>query len=783
MPRRAIALLAMTDFISPAMNPPDTALSAEHAPLPPGVLREDVLIAELLDIMRAQGRGEAECQRVMDGFTYAREKHAGQTRKNGENYIVHPVAVAIALMDLRIDVETILSAIMHDTIEDTSATPEEITQRFGEDVCRIVQGVTKLGKFEFSSAEDRAAENFRKMFLAMADDIRVVLVKLHDRLHNMRTLDAMTPEKQARIAKETLEIFAPLANRMGMGKLRIELEDLSLPYIDPDGYASLRDELEHTKAERLLTVNDVIATLSESLEKSGISAKLSGRVKNYYSLYKKMNIQQKAVSDIFDITAVRVIVGSERECYEALGIVHQAYTPMPGRFKDYIGIPKSNLYQSLHTVVIGPRGRPVEVQIRTKAMHQIAEYGIAAHWKYKEASGSQLATMSDDDLKLTFLRQMLEMDTSSDGALDYVESVKLDLFQDEVFIFTPKGRVLDLPKGSTPVDFAYRIHTEVGHKCSGAIVNGKMVTLDTILKNGDIVEVMTQSKHGPRLDWIKFVKTNNAKNRIRQWFKKNLKDEHEVQGRRLLEEQLTKAKFEELIRSDLLSTLASEMNYESVEDLFAAVGYGEISLARITNRLRKRESVDNHQEALDKLRKLSTTGHKKDAQKGEIDGLQGMLYSLAKCCSPLPGEDIVGVVTRSRGVMVHRGDCINLSHVNPARTMELDWLGAVNTNKSHSVRLELTVFDRLGVLKDILARVSDMNTNIANMRVKVERNNTAIIELTLDVTTLDHLDRVMNAIRRVPDVVSVVRQQFRTSKPMPGEMGGDWETSGDGPEA
>ncbi len=728
-------------------------------------LKEDELFRQLVDVLRNQQRSEEEIARVAKAFEYAREKHAGQKRKNNENYIVHPVNVALIISDMPVDTDSIISAILHDTLEDTDATPEEIEKLFGADVLRIVKGVTKLGKFQFSSAEDRQAENFRKMFLAMAQDIRVVLVKLSDRLHNMRTLEFMKPEKQLKIAAETLEIFAPLANRMGMGKIRAELEDLSLKFLKPEQYTEIEDEIAHTQQERTQNIGLVIEKIHKQLEEIGVEAKIYGRVKNYYSIYKKIVTQQKTVHDIYDISALRVVVNNEKECYEVLGIIHNAFKPIPGRFKDYIAMPKSNLYQSLHTTVIGPSGKPMEVQIRTHEMHRIAEYGIAAHWKYKE-SGDSVAAESSDDQKLTFLRQMLEMKDEAADATDYVESVKLDLFRDEVFVFTPKGRVIDLPKGSTPVDFAYRIHTEVGHTCTGATVNGKMVTLDAVLKNGDIVEIITNKKSTPRLDWINFVATNNAKSRIRLWFKKNLKDEHEVQGRRLLEDELSKAKVEEAVKSGELLEVAQELNYTTLEDMFVALGYGELNLSRVVNRLKKSQAVANavagHEESLKKLRKWQGAGKK--AGKCEISGLQGMLYHLAKCCMPVPGEDITGVVTRSRGVMVHRADCINLSHVNTERMMELEWEGAVDTGKLHTVRLEILAIDRMGVLKDILGKIADTHTNVSNVRVKIMDNNTAHIELTLDVSNLAHLDSVKNAIKRLPDVINVKRQQFRVGK-------------------
>lgn len=718
-------------------------------------LREDTLIEQLLGVLREQERPQEDLNRVQEAFEYARQMHEGQCRKNGENYIVHPVSVAILLARIPVDTSTVMAALLHDVIEDTHAKPEEIEERFGEEVRKLVEGVTKLGKFEFTSKEDANAENFRKMFLAMADDVRVIMLKLADRLHNMQTLQFMKPEKQIKKASETIEIFAPLANRMGMGKIRAELEDLSLKYLHPDRFSEIESEISHTQEERESTIQMVIEKIQSQLKTMGVEAKIYGRVKNYYSIYKKMRVNEKKVHEIYDISAVRVIVNSERECYEVLGVIHNAFTPIPGRFKDYIAMPKSNLYQSLHTTVIGPYGRPLEVQIRTWEMHRIAEYGIAAHWKYKESGGSNDLMQTAEDQKMTWLRQMVEMKDETGDAKEYVDSVKLDLFRDEVFVFTPKGRVVVLPRGSTPVDFAYRIHTEVGNTCTGAKVNGRIVSLNHELKNGDIIEIITNKKSSPRLDWIAFVATQTAKARIRQWYKKHYREEHEDQGRKLLEAELTRAAVDDLMKSGKLQKVAEELNYSEVEDLLVALGYGELNLSRITNRLKQREETDErdpllHSVANRKTRAVSTGN--------EIQGLEGMMYQNAKCCNPLPGEGIIGIVTRSRGVMIHRDDCINLQHANPNRRMYVRWEGESQKSK-HPVKLEVHVIDRVGVLKDILTKIADYNTNISNTKVKILPDHTATIEVTLDVENLKHLDRVREAIYQVNDVISVRRQQ------------------------
>ena len=750
--------------------------SADSSPSPTSPPRENTLFDELISLMQQQERSTDDIDRVRKAFVYARDHHEGQKRKNQENYIVHPVSVALILAGIPLDTTSLISALLHDTLEDTDATADEIQTHFAEEVRTIVEGVTKLGKLAFTSTEDRQAENFRRMFLAMAKDARVVMVKLGDRLHNMRTLDHMPVEKQQRIATETLEIFGPMANRMGMGKLRSELEDLSLKYLHPNAYDDILDSLAQTRADRERTIEAVIARIQDQLDTMRVEATIRGRIKNTYSIYKKMMAQQKTIQDIFDISAVRVVVSSEKECYEVLGVIHHAFKPIPGKFKDYIAMPKGNLYQSLHTTVIGPAGRPMEVQIRTEDMHRIAEYGIAAHWKYKESGGSNTA-MSDDDQKLSWLKRMLEMKDDAQDATEYVESVKLDLFRDEVFVFTPKGQVLDLPQGSTPVDFAYRIHTEVGHTCTGAMVNGKMVTLDYPLQNGDIVEINTIKKGVPRLDWMHFVQTQTSKTRIRQWFRKNLKTQHIQQGKRMLEDALTRNKVSEETRSGELVKIALDLNYVTLDDMVAAIGFGELSLTKVMGRLQKTKAIANQEDVLKRIehfRRPAKQGKAAAKADSEIMGLQGMLHQLAKCCLPVPGEDIIGVVTRSRGVMIHRADCVNLSHVNPDRMMSLDWVGETAERKKHMVRLDAHVIDRVGVMKDLLGKVADINTNVSDIRVKLMDDNMAMIQLTVEVSNRIHLEKVILSMQRIPDVLGIKRHQISHVRPTdPHYLNGD----------
>ncbi len=702
---------------------------------------------EIKELLTEQKYIEEDTEELEKAFEFAKKLHAGQYRVSEEPYIIHPIEVVKILIGLRADKNTLIAGFLHDILEDTDTKPEEIQELFGEDVLNLVQGVTKLGKLQFKSTEERQAENFRRMFIAMASDVRIIFLKLADRLHNMRTLNYMAPAKQQRIAQETLDIFAPLANRLGVGKIKAELEDLSLKYLHPDKYYEIAQLVSQKKAEREITVKHLIDSISQDVKASGINAKITGRAKHYYSIYKKMNRLNVAFHDLYDITAVRVIVDTEKECYEVLGLIHSRFKPIPGRFKDYIAMPKGNMYQSLHTSVIGPRQKPLEVQIRTWEMHEIAEYGVAAHWRYKE-KGSQKAD-SANDVKFSWMRKLVEYNKDTKDAADYVDSVKLDLFSDQVFAFTPGGDVIDLPQGATPVDFAYRIHSDVGHKTVGALINGRIAQLDTKLKNGDIVEIMTSKVAAPRLDWLHFVVTKQAASRIRSWYKKNKREDHINIGKANLEHELTKAIFDEYVKEGEFEKVAKQMNYVSADDLFAALGYGETTLNKIINRLKKPpvkqdgEGVHQH-----KPRKASEK---------DIIGLEGLLYSFARCCSPIPGEPIVGVVTRSKGVTVHRLDCKTLENIPVERLMDIQWSGN-NINKTYSTTIRIETGERLGMLKDVIGVVSDNNTNINSANVK-SKGKVGIIELGIELDNIDTLRRVMTALQAMPDVLSVKRIQ------------------------
>ena len=696
-------------------------------------------------ILEKQGREQTDIDKIKEAFDFATSQHEGQYRASEEPYIIHPTEVAKILADFKADTPTIVAALLHDVLEDTDVSAEEIENRFGKDVLKLVNGVTKLGKLEFKSKEDRQAENFRKMFISMAEDVRVILLKLADRLHNMRTLNHMPQNKQKRIAQETLEIFAPLANRLGIGRIKAELEDLALRYTEPEKYYEVVKNVAQTKAERDIVVQTLVEEIQTALDKAGIKGKIKGRAKHYYSIYAKMTRQQKDYHELFDIIAVRVIVNNLRDCYGVLGLIHSTFKPIPGRFKDYIAMPKSNLYRSLHTSVIGPKGKPVEIQIRTQQMHEEAEFGIAAHWKYKE-SGSVKTTNADQ--KFTWLRKLAEVQENAKDAKEYVDLVKLDLFADQVFVFTPMGDVIDLPSGATPIDFAYRVHTEVGHKTVGAKINSRIVPLDTKLLTGDIIEIITSKTPNPKWDWINIVASNTAKSKIKLWFKKNKRDEYIALGRSVLEQEISKAHFEEYMKIDEFIRIAKELNYSCQEDLFAALGYGEVSAHKVINKLKKLNKDD------EPIVIKASSKTKNKAR--DIIGLEGMLYHISKCCMPIPGEPIVGAVTRSRGVSVHRIDCPTLNDIPKERLMSISW-SVMDLNKTYVVPIKIESEDKVGVLQQVLAKVTDSKTNIAYANGFSKQNKRGIIELGLEVKDIDGLVRIMNSIQSIPEVISVKR--------------------------
>lgn len=684
-------------------------------------------------------------------FELGNTLHEGQTRKSGEPYFMHPVEVARILAGLEADGPTVAAGLLHDVIEDTDIDAETLEKQFGPEITRLVAGVTKLGKISFSSKEERQAENFRRMFMAMGKDIRVILLKLCDRLHNMRTLAHMKPEKQREIAKETLDIFAPLAHRLGLGKIKWELEDWSLRYLHPEEYYRLAKLVAAKRDEREGLIQEIVDTLTTELAEVGIQAKISGRPKHFYSIYQKMRSQNKDFEDLYDITAVRVIVEDVKECYAVLGLVHSTWMPIHGRFKDYIAMPKSNLYQSLHTAVLGPGGHPVEVQIRTEEMHRVAEYGIAAHWRYKEGGRA----ISEADRKLTWLRQLLDWQNDLKDAQEYLNTVKEDLFADEVFVFSPRGDVIDLPKGATPIDFAYRIHTDIGNRCSGAKVNGRIVTLDTKLQNGDIVDIMTSKNGTPSRDWLSFVATPSAKNRIRQWFKKERRDENIQRGREVLEREVGKGGLEALLKTERAQEVARKLNCPTTDDLLAAVGFGELGAMQVLNRIRPEPApTASLPPETPKAPPRKPAGKAKNGIL--VDGSDSMLVSLAKCCSPVPGEAIKGAVSRGRGITVHAAACPNLAKVEPGRLVDVEWATS-GSGATYPVEIEIELIDRVGLLKDISAKIADIKTNIRAAKIRTLRDKTAVINLVVDISDVAHLERVLGTLTRLSDVIRAYR--------------------------
>ncbi|XHX79341.1 MAG: RelA/SpoT family protein [Stenomitos frigidus ULC029] len=709
---------------------------------------------------------------VCRAFEFAYQLHEGQYRASGEPYIMHPVAVAGLLRDLGGGSAMIAAGFLHDVVEDTTVTAEELGALFGKEVQLLVEGVTKLSKFNFSSKTERQAENFRRMFLAMAQDIRVIIVKLADRLHNMRTLEHLPDAKRRQIALETREIFAPLANRLGIGRFKWELEDLTFKYLEPDSYRQIQGLVAERRVDRETGLAQTVDRLKHRLDQTAIAyADISGRPKHLYGIYQKMKRQQKDYNEIYDVAAIRLIVSANDDCYRALAVVHDIFRPIPGRFKDYIGLPKPNRYQSLHTVVIGSSGRPLEIQIRTLEMHQIAEYGIAAHWKYKETGSSNIQLTTTDE-KFTWLRQLLDWQSDLKDAQEYLENIKDDLFDGDVYVFTPQGDVVSLSRGATPVDFAYRIHTEVGNHCAGVRVNERMTTLGTPLKNGDIVEILTQKNARPSLDWLNFVVTPGARNRIRQWYKRSNREENVDRGREMLERALGKNGFEALLKSAPMQATAERCNYHSVEDLLAALGYGEVTLNLTLNRLREAVKAqqpleklsDSLSAAIQELPLLPTPAKilpLQSSSKSPIIGVEGLLHHIAGCCTPVPGEAIIGVVTRSsRGISIHRHSCPNVELIPGDRLVPVNWNTADQEHgrpQTYPVDIQIQVIDRVGVLKDILSRLTDNNINVRNAQVKTYPAQTATIDLGIDIRDHDQLERTFSQIRKLSDVLNLRR--------------------------
>jgi guanosine-3',5'-bis(diphosphate) 3'-pyrophosphohydrolase len=705
-----------------------------------------------------EGFGEETLEKVRKAYFFAENAHKTQKRSSGDPFIIHPIEVAHILVDLGLDGDAVAAGLLHDVIEDTGISIEELSAEFSSEVIKLVDGVTKLGKIEYKTKEEQQVENLRKMFLAMAKDIRVIIIKLADRLHNLRTLEYVDEDKQREKAYETLEIYAPLAHRLGIFKIRWELEDISLRFIDPEGYYDLVEKVSSKRKEREDYLKEVIETLKQKLNEIQISAEIEGRPKHFYSIYKKMYMQHKDFEQIYDLLAIRVIVNTIKDCYGVLGIAHTLWKPIPGRFKDYIAVPKPNMYQSLHTTVIGFKGEPFEIQVRTKEMHRTAEYGIAAHWKYKESRKSS----TEMDSKLSWLRQLMEWQSEMKDPREFMETLKIDLFTDEVFVFTPKGDVIDLPKGATPLDFAYAIHSDVGNKCVGAKMNGKIVPLDYQLQTGDIIEILTSSNsHGPSRDWLNVVKTSQAKNKIKQWFKKERKEENILKGKEILEREAKKQGYSLslLLKPDWLEPILKKFGFHSADDMFSAIGYGGITYNQILIRLIDEYRKSNQTFKAEQLIKEPLlTRERKTLDKGiQVKGIDNVMIRFAKCCNPVPGDQIIGYITRGRGVSVHRNDCINLmdKSVEKHRFIEVAWVG--EHKASYSAEIQIIAHDRQLLLADITNAIADMKIAVNAINARKSKDRRTTINLNLGIHDTHQLKKIMKQFERIPDIIDVYR--------------------------
>ena len=711
---------------------------------------------------------EAQIDYVRKAYILAADAHKEQRRKSGEPYIIHPIGVASILASLQMDEYTLAAAFLHDVVEDTEYTYDDVRNIFGSVVANLVDGVTKLGKIAYISKEDRQIENYRKMFLAMARDIRVVLIKLADRLHNMRTMKYMPAHKQQSISRETLEIYAPLAHRLGIHTIKWELEDLAFRYMEPDIYYTLVEQVKTKRREREAMIFEAMDEMRDSLEKANIKCEIQGRPKNFYSIHKKMLRDHKELNEIYDLLAIRVLVDSVKDCYGTLGIVHSMWRPIPGRFKDYVAVPKSNMYQSLHTTVLSAGGQPLEIQIRTFEMHRISEYGIAAHWRYKESGGSKPATGSDKgfDAKLSWVRQLLEWHQDMSDSSDFVNAVKMDIFADEVFVFTPRGDVIDLPVGCCPIDFAYRIHTDVGNRCVGAKVNGRIVPLDFKLSNGDIVEVITSKQaNGPSRDWINIVGASDTRNKIKGWFKKERREENIVKGREMLDKEAKRLGYDPktFASPEKLKEVGARLRIDSDENLLATLGYGGVTLSSVISKLveiyKKEQKQNTTKDLSEMLAELKPRKSKAKSSHGIlVKGEDGIMVKLARCCNPIPGDPVVGYITRGSGVSVHRADCPNVLSNNPdeqSRLIEVAW--DISLDSVYKVNILITANDRANLVGDILTITSESKLNIFSMNCKADKNKLATMQFGIDITSLDQLEYVMNRIRRLKGVYSVER--------------------------
>ena len=704
---------------------------------------------------------------IQKAYNFAAEHHKGQKRMSGEDYIIHPLNVAYILADLQMDDATICAALLHDVVEDTEATNEDIVKNFSEEIAEMVAGVTKLSKIQYVTIEEEQVENYRKMFLAMGKDIRVILIKLADRLHNMRTLSSLKRERQIANAKETMELYAPLANRLGIYSLKWELEDLAFRYLYPEEYRELVLSIEKKREERIEFINKIMEEIRVALKKQKIVAEVTGRAKHLYSIYRKMQRDNIALDQVYDLFALRIIVNSVKDCYAAIGVVHELYTPMPGRFKDYIAVPKPNMYQSIHNTLIGPKGTPFEVQVRTWDMHRVAEYGIAAHWAYKEANRFKKSNVVVTEDKLAWLRETLEWQKDMQDPDEFLKTLKTELFEDEVYVFTPKGEIKTLPRDATPIDFAYTIHAEVGHRMIGCKINSKMMPIVTPLKSGDIVEIITSdTAKGPSRDWLKIVKSSSAKTKIQQWFKKTEREDNIEKGKDILDKEIKKIgmSHSDLFKPEWIQVVLNRYNYNTVDDMYASIGFGGISPNKIITRLLEEYKKEHEEDTIEeKIQELVTERLRKQKIPNSgvvVKGIDNCLVKFSKCCNPVPGDDIIGYITKGRGVSIHRKDCTNLKDLlsEEERIIEVEWYNE-NEKAEYNVDIQVLANDRTGLLSDVVKEITAQKINIMGVNTRTSKDRIATIDATLEVQGIEQLNQVIKQIRKVDSVYEVTRKK------------------------
>ena len=704
---------------------------------------------------------------IQKAYNFAAEHHKGQKRMSGEDYIIHPLNVAYILADLQMDDSTICAALLHDVVEDTDVTNEDIVKNFGEEIAEMVAGVTKLSKIQYVTIKEEQVENYRKMFLAMGKDIRVILIKLADRLHNMRTLSNLKRDRQIANAKETMELYAPLANRLGIYSLKSELEDLAFRYLYPEEYRELVMSIEKKREERIEFINKIMDEIRVALKKQKIVAEVTGRAKHLYSIYRKMQRDNITIDQVYDLFALRIIVNSVKDCYAALGVVHDLYTPMPGRFKDYIAVPKPNMYQSIHNTLIGPKGTPFEVQVRTWDMHRVAEYGIAAHWAYKEANKFKKSNVVVTEDKLAWLRETLEWQKDMQDPDEFLKTLKTELFEDEVYVFTPKGEIKTLQRDATPIDFAYTIHAEVGHKMVGCKINSKMMPIVTPLKSGDIVEIITSdTAKGPSRDWLKIVKSSSAKTKIQQWFKKTEREENIEKGKDILDKEIKKIgmSHSDLFKPEWIQVVLNRYNYNSVEDMYASIGFGGISPNKIITRLLEEYKKEHEEDVIEeKIQELVTEAPRKNSAPKSgvsVKGIDNCLVKFSKCCNPVPGDDIIGYITKGRGVSIHRKDCTNLKDLlsEEERIIEVEWYDE-KEKAEYNVDIQVLANDRTGLLADVVKEITSKKINIMGVNTKTSKDRIATIDVTLEVQDIEQLNQIIKQIRKVDSVYEVTRKK------------------------